>query len=359
MTVHTGSAARVLVFTPDSNAPIGGVKIHYQVVDALNRAGIDALVVHRRPGFRCTWFENVTLVASLDELRVDQHDVLVVPEEWMGFIPELPSEIPKIVFHQNAYTTFSWGLDAASTRDILTRPDVKRVVVVSDDNGAYLRYAFRAVDVRRIHYTIDPSLFRFTPLLNKKRQLAYMPRRRAQDSRDVLSLLRCRDAFDGWSVVSIDRMHEAEVAAHLRESAIFLSFSQREGLPLPPAEAMACGCLVIGFHGFGGRDFGDHGIWIPEGDVVAYAQIVEDVLTRWDRDVEQYRALAEQASTHVRETYCAENTQRDVLSAFMLSTHGVPSGETYELSDSMWQTPPLVQRALGRASRAARVLLSG
>jgi glycosyltransferase involved in cell wall biosynthesis len=154
-------------------------------------------------------------------------------------------------------------------------------------------------------------------------------------------------------------MTEAEVADQLRQSAIFLSFSQREGLPLPPAEAMACGCVVIGFHGFGGRDFGDNAIWVPEGDVVEFARVVESVLTTWQDDSDRFRMLTARASAHIRETYNADNTQRDACAAFALSPVRGPAGGSYVLSDSMWQELSLARRMLRRATRAANVLLRG
>ena len=304
-----GPAARVLVLTPDSNAPIGGVKIHYQVVDALNRAGVEALVVHRKRGFHCTWFRNTTRVESVDTLRVNRHDVLVVPEEWIAFIPGLPDDVPKVIFHQNAYTTFSWGADPAVIRDVLHRPDVKRVVVVSDDNAEYLRYAFPDVDIQRIRYTIDQSIFNTSAEVQKRRQIAYMPRRRAQESNDVLSLLRSRDVLGDWSIVAIDKMTEAQVAEHLRRAAIFLSFSEREGLPLPPAEAMACGCVVIGFHGFGGRDLLTTPSGFRKATWSSSRRTVESVLKTWQEDADRFRLLTERASAHIRDTYNAENTE--------------------------------------------------
>jgi hypothetical protein len=341
----TDSTARVLMLTPD--------------VDALNRVGIDSVVVHRKPGFRCSWFQNSTPIAHVGSIRVGRHDVVVVPEEWVAFIPELPAEIPKVIFHQNAYSTFSWGVEWAALRDVMVRPDVKRVVVVSEDNGAYLRYAYPAIDVRRMRYTIDQSLFRPPDQRTKKRQLAYMPRRRSQESNDVLSLLRTREALGDWAVVAIDKLTEVEVAKNLQESAVFLSFSLREGLPLPPAEAMACGCVVVGFHGFGGRDFGEHAIWVPEGDVVEFARTVESVIATWESDADRFRRLTEQASSHIRETYEARNTEADVRSAFAFSTSGVPAGGDHVLPDSMWQEPSFGQKLLERTRRAARVMLKG
>ncbi len=355
MTAH----ARVLMMTPDLNRAIGGVKIHYQVVDALNRAGIEALIVHRTPGFRCSWFENTTRIVYIGELQANHHDVVVVPEEWVAFVPDLPPEIPKVIFHQNAYSTFSWGADATVVRDVLRRPDVKRAVVVSEDNAAYLRYAFPNLDVQRMRYTIDQSVFGSRPDEPKKRQIAYMPRRRFQEARDVLSILRCRDALAGWSVVAIDKMSEAEVARQLRTSAIFLSLSLREGLPLPPAEAMSCRCVVIGFHGFGGRDFGDHALWVPEGDVIEFAGRVESVLGTWDSDAEHYRSLTDRASAHIRDTYNAENTTHDVLKSFGFPIEGVTAGASVALSDSMWQANTVARRVAERLSRAARVVMHG
>ena len=319
------TVARVLVLTPDSNAAIGGIKMHYQMVDALNRSGVEAWVVHRRPGFRCRWFHNATSVTPVPEVLVDGHDVIVVPEEWVGFIPDLPGGVPKIVFNQNAYTTFTWGLDAARTRSILERSDVRRVVVVSEDNARYMRYAFPNVCVGRVRYTIDQAVFHHSTDAPRRRQLAYVPRRRAMESGEVLSLLRCRGALTGWSIVAVENMDERQVADVLRTSAIFLSFSEREGFGLPPAEAMACGALVIGFDGFGGREFFDHAFSVPDGDVVGYAQTVESVLRTWDGDTERHRISTERAGALVADAYNAENTEADALAAPRMSSRSARS----------------------------------
>jgi hypothetical protein len=351
--------ARVLMMTPDLNDPIGGIKVHYQMVDALNRAGVEAMVVHREPGFRCTWFDNSTRIVSVESLRATRNDVVVVPEEWTAYIPDLPVEIRKVVFNQNAYSTFSWGADAALVRDVLNRPDVERVVVVSEDNASYVRYAFPSIDVRRVRGTIDQSVFNSPPDVRKRKQLAYMPRRRERESSDVLSLLRSRDALGDWRIVPIDNVPEARVAATLQQSAIFLCFSLREGLGLPPAEAMACGCVVIGFHGFGGRDFGENAIWVPEGDVVEFARAVESALATWESDVARFDSLRDRAGAHIRETYGPANTERDVREAFGFSTSDVAAGESFTLSDSMWQELPFVHKLRTRARVVTRALLTG
>lgn len=352
-----GARGRVLVLTPDLPNAVGGVKIHYQVADALNAANIPAAVVHYKPGFRCDWFENKTRIEYAGQLILADNDVVVVPEEWVNHVPLLPSAIPKIVFNQNTYSMFSWGFDWQTSKAVYAAPDLRRVVVVSNDNKSYLKHAFPDLDVVRMRYTIDPLLFHANDA--KTRALAYMPRKRRQETIDVLSLLHLRGALEGWEVICIDGFDEAATAAALRRSSVFLSFSQREGCPLPPAEAMACGCLVVGFHGYGGRDFGDRAFWITDGDVVQFATKLEEVLTQWEERREEFTAVGRSAAEHIATTYSAANRDADVISAFG-GVRAAGSGRALgPLPTAFWDPTPLWHRAAGRLSRAARTLLHG
>ena len=58
------NAPRVFVLCPDYDAPSGGVRRLYRHVDVLRRKGTRAWVLHRKPGFRCSWFANDTPVVS-------------------------------------------------------------------------------------------------------------------------------------------------------------------------------------------------------------------------------------------------------------------------------------------------------
>jgi hypothetical protein len=50
-------------------------------------------------------------------------------------------------------------------------------------------------------------------------------------------------------------MHESEVAAHMQDSRVFLAFSDFEGCPVPPIEAALSGNVVVGYPGWGGREY--------------------------------------------------------------------------------------------------------
>ncbi len=90
---------------------------------------------------------------------------------------------------------------------------------------------------------------------------------------------------------------------------MFLSFGYPEGCPCPPKEAMAAGCAVVGYHGMGGRDYirAPHAYPVDQGDIVAYARLVEELLGGEQAELER-TGLA--ASAFVHETY-SERAERD------------------------------------------------
>jgi hypothetical protein len=182
---------------------------------------------------------------------------------------------------------------------------VTNAIVVSEDSRAYLSYTFPRLPVHRVRLGIDPAVHHPAP---KKRQLCFMARKQVEDARQVLNILKHRGALTAYSAVPVQQMRHQEAAAILRESAVFLSFGHPEGFGLPAAEAMACGCVVVGYHGNGGREFftPEHGFPIEAGDIIGFARTAEYVLTTLSRDSAAFNELTKSASdssaraTHLR-----------------------------------------------------------
>jgi glycosyltransferase involved in cell wall biosynthesis len=310
------NAPRIFVLCPDYDEPSGGVRRLYRHVDVLCRHGARAWVLHRRPGFRCTWFDNDTPVMAFDRAGLTAADFLVVPEVYGPDLGGMAPGVPKVVFNQNAYFTFR---GFAPGRIVPPGPYLSREVVavfaVSEDNAAYLRHAFPGLQVRRIHYGIDPL---FAPRGPKRRAIAYMPRKNADDAVQVLNILSCRGALNGWELLPIDGLPEAEVARRLAECLIFLSFGMVEGCPLPPLEAMACGCFVVGYHGRGGREYFDPSFSRPveAGDIIGFARAIEEAL-RMEAETTGFLAeLGRRAEAFVRSKYSPERERDDILTAW-------------------------------------------
>jgi glycosyltransferase involved in cell wall biosynthesis len=113
----------------------------------------------------------------------------------------------------------------------------------------------------------------------------------------------------------IANMTEAQTAQVMRESLIFLSFGYPEGCPLPPAEAMSCGCIVIGYHGMGAREYFKPEFCFPVemGDILKFAQTVEYVIRKYKEEPSVLSDMAQKASDFIRETYTPEREEQDVF----------------------------------------------
>jgi len=281
----------------------------YRHVDILNRAGIPASIVHDVSEFRCTWFENSTQVAQLP-LEATDRDVLVIPETWSGLLTSLAPGIPKVSFNQNAF----YATQRYSLRDhpYLVAKDLLASMTVSEQNLELLEYVFPRTKFRRVRLSIDQTMFHL-PDEPPGRRIAYMTRKRAAESNMVLDILRARDVLREWDVVVIDRLNESGVARTLRSASLFLSFSQYEGLPLSPLEALASGCAVIGYTGFGAREYFETlgAVEVQDGDFVSFAHEVEAWIRKFEAD-EEWPA-AKSRSERCLVAYSPEGEAEDVL----------------------------------------------
>lgn len=302
----------VYFLTPDHDRPAGGVQVMYRHVDALNAAGIPAAVLHQRPGFRCTWFENDTQVTDVRHTRVCPEDLLVVPEIDADLLPSLPPALAHVVLDQSGHLTWSRRTESLD-RHYRCAPALRGVVTVSEHCVDLLSYAFPRLPVARVHDGVDTARFH-PPERPAGRRIAYLPRRGRDDAVQVLAMLRVRGALEGWEVVALDGLPQARLAEELRRTTVFLTFPYQEGFGLPAAEAMACGCYVVGFHGYGGREYLLPGFSSPieTGDTLTMARTVEAVLRREREEPGWCARRGRLAAEHVRSTYSLEREQREV-----------------------------------------------
>ena len=96
----------IYLYCPDDNAPNGGIRKIYNHADVLNRNGFEAAVVHLKPGFRCTWFQNDTRVVYAQTVRPLAEDFIVAAEVFGPDIALTAPGIRKVIFNQNCYNTF-------------------------------------------------------------------------------------------------------------------------------------------------------------------------------------------------------------------------------------------------------------
>jgi glycosyltransferase involved in cell wall biosynthesis len=315
-------ASGVFVLCPDYPAPSGGIRKLYTHVDVLSRNGIPAAILHQQDGFRLKWFEHATPVVYAKSTRLSADDYLVVPEVLGPDIASIAPGIRKVIFNQNSYLTFrGYSLDGQDVRTPYTHPDILATLTVSEDNFQYLRHAFPALRLVRLHYGIDTRLF---SARLKKNRIALMPRKNAEEVVQVINILKHRGVLRGYEIVLIDGRPEHEVAAILGKCRFFFSFGYPEGCPLPPLEAMSCGCVVVGYHGWGGREYllPEFSCPVEVGDVVNFAKAAERVLCDAAADPARFEEMGRRAAAFVHERYSLEREERDIL-AFWKPTLGI------------------------------------
>lgn len=337
----------VYYLCPEHKTPVGGVRVIYRHVDILNKHGIPAYVVHKTRRFRVDWFENDTPIvywrnnlfdrltakvgrrldpAAVIELpisggpapKIGAADMLVIPEMYG---PDLAAAygrgIKKVVLNQNCYLTFR---GYSFNRDRLISPyhhkDVLATLINSVDGEEYLKYAFPDLPLFRFRLSIDPE--RFSYQREKKKQICFSRIKNEQDAMQVVNILKFRGALEDFEIVPFINLPQSEVARIYKESLLFLSFGYPEGFGLPPAEAMACGCVAIGFHGGGGKEFfkPEFSYPIEQGDIIGFARTVEEVIQVYKENPEYVQVKGKKAAAYVQEYYSPKLEEQEVIAAW-------------------------------------------
>lgn len=302
---------------PDKDIPIGGIKKIYDHADILNKYKLQASVLHSLKGFRCTWFKNQTKITYRPEVTLSLSDFLVFPENFGPNFTGFIKGPKKVIFNQNCYCTFT-GYEITTPLESTSYLDKKvaGIIVVSEDSQAYLHYAFPNISLYRVHNSIDPNLFSYS--LQKKKQICFMPRKGKDNIIQVITILRFKNLLNGYDLIPIENKTPSEVAAIFKDSLIFLSFSEAEGFGLPSAEAMACGCIVIGYNGQGGKEFLQPNISYPveSKNIIGFCKTIEQVIKDYENNPAVIKKKSAQAAAFIKNNYSPELEERDLLTAW-------------------------------------------
>jgi len=338
---------------PDQDVPVGGIKVIYQHVDMLVAAGAQAYVLHNTPGFRCTWFDNETPVKySAGHFIPTKHDIFVLPEVIDPEIHTVLAGYHKVILNQNCYYTFE-NLSPSSDHQSspYLDPTLLGCITVSEDSLHYLSYAFPKLNLFRVRNRIDSTSLAYRA--EKKNQIAYMPRKNAPDSTQVFQMLRHRGALEGYEVIAIDGVSAERAAELIAESKFFFSFGSPEGFSLPPAEAMATGSVVVGYHGWGGSEFLINGLAFPieTSDVITFSRRAEQVLLQHRTNASSFDSLCKKASQFIHSHYDQEQQEHELHSVWsaLVSLHAQRIHDaqvTHRNSVAAHMGTPAVQHAI-------------
>lgn len=257
---------RTRIFIPPLPRMSGGLAVLYRMASHLVAAGHDAALVLREP--EAPGLDSSAPPAPLvawDALELGPDDIWLVPEGWVNALaPGLRAGARNVVYVQN------WAYLLSSLPQGVQWPRLAVSFLAVSDPVAWFTHETTGREAVVLRPGIDTGLFR--PLGDAGAshpagpvRVCWMPRKNRALATQIRAILEARLALSpvagcapGAAPVEWVEIHgrtQEEVADLLRTSHIFLATGFPEGCPLPPLEAMASGCVVVGFGGMGGWDY--------------------------------------------------------------------------------------------------------
>ena len=308
--------SRILYISHDVDQPRGGVDVLYDHVAVLREKGLDAFIVHASPGFRYRFApRDVPVLDGSSRLDVPESDILVIPEDHTAVIQRCRAlSCRKVLFCQNHFYIFRGMAQGETWSDF----GFSAYLCTSDPIRQALQRWF-GVSASVVRPCIDALYFSDGPgLVGPPVKVACMPRKGAANLRLVQGLLAADGVAGraGLTWLEIDGLPRPQVAARLQEAHIYVSTSLHEGLGLPPLEAMAAGCLIVGFTGGGGLDYAsaDNGIWVEDENPWALAEALAKTVTAvCDRDARASLEARRAAGRSTARRYGRAQFERDLM----------------------------------------------
>lgn len=332
---------RFLFFIPPVQKPSGGVNVALEWLALLKQGGFDVQAISSRPDFSYPYISPIPdilfdpalgraepqyvpraqrvlhRIAAMTRraprnrlLRLHPDDVIVVPDYAAGWLPQIYPRNRCILFAQAYWPTMDIFMFGRAV------PERFSAAISTSDVCRDAVGLLGLAPIHNVPLALDTARFDFRA--DKKKIVAFMPRRRAREAEVITRMLAARGRLNGWSVRALDGLSRDDVAAAMGEALIFLSFSEREGFGLPPAEAMASGCITIGYDGVGGAEFFDPAWSFPvrDADLPGFVATVESVVAEYNADPTRLDGMRRMACDQIRARYAPVAAQQALLAAF-------------------------------------------
>ena len=302
------------------NKPSGGIKVIYRHVEILSNK-IDAKIFHYQdPNFKCGWFNHN--VKFKKDSTFDSNKEFVIIPEWMAVY--LAQILQKLnvkygIFVQGGFTLNTRPKYNFTDQDIKKAYEKAEIIISSSDEiSECIKLTFPTVTEKifQINISVDNKKFNISEedFKNKENLITYMPRKKLNHAKKLIFILE-QHLSNKWKIESLDNLTELELIKYLQKSKIFLSFSELEGLGLPPVESGLCGNYVIGYTGEGGKEYWNPPIFdiVSSGDIRTFANKVINKVKDLDKNNYAFVTL-KSAINKLADKYSTKNEENGLLS---------------------------------------------
>ncbi len=217
------------------------------------------------------WFnEKINVRKNLNFDR--KKDFVIIPEIWSHFAEDLKLYEKKInygIFVQGFY-----HMNSSSDFLKLNKSYEKAKLIITDSKYSikYLEEMFpkQRKKIIKINFSIDDKKFK---IKQKSNIITYMPRKLPDHSK-LLNFYLKNLLPKNWKIIPLKDITQKRLIDTLARSKIFLSFSNLEGIGIPPIEAALSGNKVIGYVGGGGIEYWKEPIFtkIENGEIRDFGQ---------------------------------------------------------------------------------------
>ena len=199
-------------------------------------------------------------------------DFVIIPEIWAHFATDL-----KFVEQKINYAIFVQGFyHMNSTNNFFnlkkSYENAKLIITTSKYSVSYLKTMFPNIkkNIFKVNLSVDSNKFK---IRKKTNLITYMPRKLPAHSSLLIFYLK-NLLPKNWKILPLNNVSENNLIKVLSMSKIFLSFSNFEGMGIPPIEAALSGNKVIGYVGGGGSEYWKKPIFIKveNGEIEDFAK---------------------------------------------------------------------------------------
>jgi|TARA_B100000929_G_scaffold18496_1_gene14330 hypothetical protein len=214
-------------------------------------------------------------ISNKNDINFDKDsDFIILPEIWSHFAVDL-----NLISKKIKYSIFVQGfyhMNSTSNFEKIKKAYENSEFIMTDSKYSiqYILNMFPKCKnkIIRLNFSIDSKKFKKR---TKKNLITYMPRK-LQNHSILLNFYIKNILPKKWKIIPLVNLNEVELNKKLSESKIFLSFSNLEGIGMPPIEAALAGNIVIGYIGGGGSEYWKKPIFnkVEHGEIKSFGDLI-------------------------------------------------------------------------------------